>query len=262
MSRYVPFSPPWPHNTTSADLNPFPPYLPVFTLPLCLLWSLSDTLHAPLLLLCRCLPLHATSCLRLPAPPLLPATPRRCHCCHYDLAARQIRRTANAAFEASTPPRRNREHGHRSRGRSRSRSPPRPESSRKRRRSRSPKYDRDSPSDRLEKRARDAPQRARRDKLEFFRSGAGPRGGVCAVCLGRHEHIFSRCEGARLWDGSDGAARKNEQGRLVAADGLPLCFDWQMPKGCASASHPDRHRCSGCGAGNHGAQDCPRAQKA
>ncbi|KAH8977565.1 hypothetical protein EDB92DRAFT_1778188, partial [Lactarius akahatsu] len=84
---------------------------------------------------------------------------------------------------------------------------------------------------------------------------------VCAVCLGRHEHVFARCEGPKLWDGTAASARKNEQGKLVAADGHPLCFDWQVPRGCASSSHPDRHRCSGCGKPGHGAQACPRAEK-
>ena len=109
----------------------------------------------------------------------------------------------------------------------------------KRHRSRSPKYEQGSPSERREKRSRDGVQRPRRDRLEFFQSGAGPRGGACAVCLGRHEHTFSKCDGAKLWDGSARSARKNEQGRLVAADGLPLCFDWQMPRGCTSTSHLD-----------------------
>ena len=174
---------------------------------------------------------------------------------------RQIRKTADTAFEASTPSRRHRERGYGSSSRARSRSPPRPTSSRKRRRSRSPKYEQVSPSDRFEKRSRDGSQRVQRDKLEFFPSGAGPRGGACAVCLGRHEHTFSKCDGAKLWDGSAGSARKNEQGRLVAADGRPLCFDWQMPRGCSSTNHPDRHRCSGCGKAGHGAQTCSRTER-
>ncbi|KAH9001940.1 hypothetical protein EDB86DRAFT_2801368 [Lactarius hatsudake] len=138
-------------------------------------------------------------------------------------------------------------------------SPRRGESSRKRYRSRSPPG---SSPDRPEKRSRGSPAHAKRGKPEFFPSGAGPRGGVCAVCLGRHEHVFTRCEGPKLWDGTTASARKNEQGKLVAADGYPLCFDWQVPRGCTSSSHPDRHRCSGCGKPGHGAQACPRAEKA
>ena len=179
-----------------------------------------------------------------------------------DLAVHQIRRTADAAFEANNSSRRHRERGYGSSSRARSRSPQRPTSSRKRRRSRSPKHEPVSPSDRLEKRARDGNQGARRDNPGFFRSGAGPRGGACAVCLGRHEHTFSKCDGVKLWDGSAGSARKNEQGRLVAADGRPLCFDWQMPRGCSSTNHPDRHRCSGCGKTGHGAQSCSRTERA
>ncbi|KAH9062379.1 hypothetical protein EDB87DRAFT_1559208, partial [Lactarius vividus] len=84
----------------------------------------------------------------------------------------------------------------------------------------------------------------------------------CAIFLRRHEHTFAKCRAEKLWDGSANASRKNEQGRLVAADGLPLCFDWQVSRGCASASHSERHRCSSCGKSDHGAQVCPRAEKA
>ena len=80
----------------------------------------------------------------------------------------QIHKTADNAFEASTPSRRQRECGYGSSSCARSRSPPRPTSSRKRRRSRSPKYEQVSPSERFEKRSRDGTQRVRRDKLEFF----------------------------------------------------------------------------------------------
>ncbi|KAF8952988.1 hypothetical protein BDZ97DRAFT_1629307, partial [Flammula alnicola] len=91
---------------------------------------------------------------------------------------------------------------------------------------------------------------------------AGPRAsGVCAVCLGRHEHDFAKCNTPKLWDGQKGDARKNDQGRLVTADGLILCFDWQLPSGCSMSSHPEKHRCSGCGKADHGAQTCPRAEK-
>ena len=155
-----------------------------------------------------------------------------CHaiatCCHHSIHCRmvgisypnthQIRRTANAALEASTPSRHHRERGRGSGSRAHSRSPPGLESSRKRRRSRSLKYEQGSPLERREKRSRDGVQRPRRDRLEFFQSGAGPHGGACTVCLGRHEHTFSKCNGAKLWDGSARSARKNEQGRLVAAD--------------------------------------------
>ena len=159
-----------------------------------------------------------------PPPPNTTNTILLRHCTiliHY-----QIRRRADAAFEAATPSRRRRERGHESRYRSRSCSPYRAESSRKRRRSPSP-HDTESPSDCREKRSRISTTFAKRS--EFFQSGAGPRGGVCAACLGRHDHPFAKCEGAKLWDGTPSAARKNDQGRLVAMDGLPICFDWQVP---------------------------------
>ena len=192
--------------------------------------------------------------LRPRANDLHPPLPHPACCWTYTFAALpQLRRTASTVYNVRTPSRRQRV---------RSRSPSRGGPSRKRYRSRSPHSDQVSPSDRLEKRARDNSRHPRRDKPEFFQSGAGPRGGVCAVCLGRHEHTFARCEEAKLWDGSVGSARKNEQGRLVAASGFPLCFDWQVPRGCRSTSHPDRHRCSGCGKADHGAQGCPRAEKA
>ncbi|KAN0140696.1 hypothetical protein V8E53_001523 [Lactarius tabidus] len=141
----------------------------------------------------------------------------------------QLRRMANATFDSRGPPRRQR---------ARSWSPPRAESSRKNRRSRSPLRGHNTPPDHLEKRARDNPRHTRQDKPEVFRSGAGPHGGVCVVCLGRHEHSFTKCDEPKLWDGTPNAVCKNEQGRLVALDGLPLCFDWQF-RGCIYSSHPD-----------------------
>ena len=131
---------------------------------------------------------------------------------------KRICRTADAAFEANTS-RHHREHGYRSSSHVRSRLPQRPTSSRKRCRSCSPKHEQVSPSDRPEKRVRDGDQSAHRENTGFFRSSAGPRGGACAVCLGCHEHTFSKCNGVKLWDGLASSARKNEQGRLVAADG-------------------------------------------
>ena len=144
------------------------------------------------------------------------------------------------------------------RQRARSRSPPRAESSRRQRRSRSPTRGHEYQADRREKSAKDS---SRHIKTEVFQSGAGPRGGVCAVCLGRHEHAFTKCDNTKLWDGSPCASRRNEQGRLVAANGLSLCFDWQVPKGCKSSGHLERHLCSGCGGADHGAQGCPRAER-
>ena len=160
-------------------------------------------------------------------------------CCHRSIHCRmvgmpypnthQICRTANAALEASTPSWRHHERGCGSGSWAHSRSPPGLESSRKHSCSRSLKYEQGSPLERREKWSRDSVQRPTRDRLEFFQSSTGPRGGACTVCLGHHEHTFSKCDGAKLWDGSARSARKNKQGRLVAANRLPLCFNWQMP---------------------------------
>ena len=42
----------------------------------------------------------------------------------------------------------------------------------------------------------------RKNQAEFFHSGADPHGGVCAACLDRHDHAFSKCDGHKLWDGT------------------------------------------------------------
>ena len=178
---------------------------------------------------------------------------------------RKLAHTSFAIHEPSAPrytPRQHRDRGWESHSRARSISPARGGTSRKRYRSRSPPRADDSPHHQTEKTSRDYSGRSKRDRGEFFRPGAGPRGGVCAVCLGRHEHDFGKCEARRLWDGSAGTARKGEGGKLISTSGLPLCFDWQLPAGCQSTYHSDRHRCSGCGKASHGAQTCPRAQKA
>ena len=102
-----------------------------------------------------------------------------------------------------------------------------------------------------------------REEGPFFRSSTGSRpSGICAVCLGRSEHDFAKCNSSKLWDGRKGWARKNEQGRLATPEGLVLCFDWQLPKTCTSTAHTKKHLCSGCGESGHGAQKCPRAEKA
>ena len=164
---------------------------------------------------------------------------------------RQMRKMANANFEGRSASRHPRGH---------SRSPQWAESSRRPRRSRSPPQSHGHLPERGDRRQRDNNRLAKRSRSKVFQSGAGPCGGICAVCLGRHDHSFAKCEDTKLWDGSANAPRKSE-GQLVAANGLPLCFDWQIPRGCGSISHPDQHRCLGCGKPNHGAQACPRAQK-
>ncbi len=99
---------------------------------------------------------------------------------------------------------------------------------------------------------------------EVFPSGAGGRDlSACAVCLGRQSHQVAKCTAAVLWDGRTPAyARRDEQGRLSTSQGKPLCTEWQLRRGCLSASHDERHRCSGCGTATHGAQACPRGQAA
>jgi hypothetical protein len=185
--------------------------------------------------------------------------------CYPHNTKHQFRRATVAACESAmlrptSKRHRNRADGFSPRDRSNS---PQAEPSRKRHRSPSPTNFRASSSrHQSERQPRSSSKRPRHDKAEFFQPGAGPRGGVCAACLGRHEHAFGKCEGHKLWDGSPGSARKSEQGKLVGADGLPLCYDWQLPRGCQSALHLDRHKCSGCGKTGHGAQACPRAEKA
>lgn len=177
-----------------------------------------------------------------------------------------MQKVSNGTYEpppSRYTPRHQRERGREYHTRRRSASPVYAGPSRRRHRSRSPPIVDDSPPyHRVEKRSRDSSGRPKKDRSEFFQSGAGPRGGVCAICLGRHEHSFARCEARSLWDGSAGVAKKGEHGKLVGPDGLPLCYDWQLPRGCQSVLHSDRHKCAGCGKAGHGAQACPRAQKA
>ena len=164
----------------------------------------------------------------------------------------QIRRMASAASDSRNSGRRNR---------GRLRSPSRADPRRRQRQSRSLLRRHGSPPERVERRGQDSNRALKRSRPEVFQSSTASCGGVCAVCLGCHDHSFAKCKEPKLWDGSANASRKGEQGVLVAANGLPLCFNWQIPRGCNSVSHPDRHRCSGCGRTDHGAQGCSRAQK-
>src|SRR6266508_5336479 len=131
----------------------------------------------------------------------------------------------------------------------------------KRARSRSPPRN-DSKDLRLPKRNRFSSHHKANNDESSFRDGAATHGtGVCAICLGCHEHDFGKCRAAKLWDGAKNEARRNEQGRLVSLEGLTLCFDWQLHRGCQSTSHPENHHCSGCGKTDHRAQSCPRREK-
>ena len=99
-------------------------------------------------------------------------------------------------------------------------------------------------------------------KQHFFQSGADSKGPpVCAVCLGRNICEISKCRSENCWDGSKARCRKNDQGRLITPTGNILCHDWNTRRGCSSTAHSQRHECSGCGQKDHGAQNCPRAQK-
>ena len=134
-----------------------------------------------------------------------------------------------------------------------------------RRRNDSPRKRQRSKSPRQAKRQRDASTRktGNREEGSFFRNSTGScPSGVCVVCLGRSEHDYRKCNSSKLWDGKKGWARRNEQGRLATPEGLVLCFNWQLPKMCASTAHVEKHLCSGCGESNHGAQKCPRAERA
>lgn len=99
---------------------------------------------------------------------------------------------------------------------------------------------------------------------QFFRKGAVTTSPLlaCTLCLGRHPHNITRCDATALWDGTSLFCKWNDKGRLLHRDGNVLCSEWQLSRGCKSTTHLQAHLCSGCGSSNHGAQDCPRAQKA
>ena len=139
--------------------------------------------------------------------------------------------------------------------------PYQPRNSRKRRKS-------DSPPPRYE--SLRAPTEERKQKQPFskstgqvFRTGAASSTlPACAVCLGCFPHSVFNCKATTLWDKSTPAyCYKNQSGRLVNPKGSILCSDWQRLTGCDISSHSPRHECSGCGKHDHGAQECPRAEK-
>jgi hypothetical protein len=100
-------------------------------------------------------------------------------------------------------------------------------------------------------------------KTSGFRRGAGsPSLSACAICLGRHPHNVSACSSPTTWDGSAARCKRAEGARIVNPSGLSLCVKWQLKIQCTSLFHGDGHECSGCGAKDHGAQKCPRAEKA
>lgn len=97
-----------------------------------------------------------------------------------------------------------------------------------------------------------------------FRNGASSQSpAACAICLGRHLHNVRMCASTTTWEGGKVWSRRGDNGRLFSiSSGAALCLDWQQPVGCSSNDHPQRHICSGCGKTDHGAQNCPRTQKA
>lgn len=96
-------------------------------------------------------------------------------------------------------------------------------------------------------------------EFRFFGAGTDIGRYVCAICLGRHENS-RECRLERLHSGAAAFAARNERGHLVRrSDSQLLCFNFQTTKGCVSTTHADRHMCSGCGSGYHGAHRCPLA---
>jgi hypothetical protein len=96
-----------------------------------------------------------------------------------------------------------------------------------------------------------------------FRGGASSTSpNACAVCLGRHLHNVRTCNSSTTFDGGETKSRRSKNGRIVCiSSGSVLCSDWQRPIGCSATDHPQHHLCSGCEKSDHGAQECPRAQK-
>lgn len=84
----------------------------------------------------------------------------------------------------------------------------------------------------------------------------------CAVCLGRNTHRVIDCSATLTWDGKHDTIAERIHKALWTKTGKQLCTAWQREEGCNSNRHDDRHICSGCAAVTHGAQNCPRAQKA
>ncbi|KAG1730263.1 uncharacterized protein EDB91DRAFT_1059595 [Suillus paluster] len=84
----------------------------------------------------------------------------------------------------------------------------------------------------------------------------------CAVCLGRNPHHTVECIATQTWDKQFETVSERIHKGLWTKDGKQICTAWQRDEGCTTPKHDARHVCSGCGAATHGAQKCPRAQKA
>ncbi|KAJ7219525.1 hypothetical protein GGX14DRAFT_321364, partial [Mycena pura] len=82
------------------------------------------------------------------------------------------------------------------------------------------------------------------DGGRVFQSGTAGGSTVCAVCLGIHEFV-SKCRSKTLWNGSAARSSRDANGRLVNADGINICLDFQRASGCKGrpgAKHI--HECS------------------
>lgn len=97
-----------------------------------------------------------------------------------------------------------------------------------------------------------------------FRRNASPRPlSACPMCLGCHRHDVANCEATLRWDQKvENRCTRDRGGHLKSPEGIVLCSNWQKPQGCEDSTHSKRHQCSGCGAKDHGAQSCPRAEAA
>lgn len=86
---------------------------------------------------------------------------------------------------------------------------------------------------------------------------------VCTVCLSRHFHDMRNCCALQTWNGLAARCSRNNKGRLENPDGVELCIDWQWEGTCQSVNeYHYRYECTGCGSTEHGARNCPEAQKA
>jgi hypothetical protein len=90
---------------------------------------------------------------------------------------------------------------------------------------------------------------------------------VCAECGGGRRSCDRKSNhNGKTWDGKfDAQSGRTPDGKLVRKDGSPMCFRFNIGQSCAAEDrypghNRERHICSLCGAGSHGAQDCPRAE--
>ncbi|KAJ7161226.1 hypothetical protein C8R46DRAFT_904749 [Mycena filopes] len=90
-----------------------------------------------------------------------------------------------------------------------------------------------------------------------FQRGAASGSFVCALCLGSHENVAG-CRSTTTWDGRPTRCHRNAKGKIANPQGIELCLDFQLPRGCNGnrGRHNHVHECSGCGATDHGASSC------